>query len=249
MMGNINNSKDSGFTSGYYLCRNAEEVVDAIDKGRIVYTGSKFFDRKATYGAKDSILRFGKYSGGHLMCLSWYDLDDELFYMPNSRGEHRFDGWVNYLRFKDFDKMFSMIALVDVSDAHIISRAKKDREMLEKAKAAGYWNGLNPDIPSKRYEAVLMIMRGKYEWADDTTVLAQSVLDGIWSWNNKDGNVTRGEAIIIIMRGLFGKFDSDLSLYTQAKNLWVWNWLNPDMSATRSQVMLMVMRAKWIVGK
>lgn len=70
MVGNISNARDSGFTSGYYLCKNIDEVMDAIDKGRLVYTGSKYFDWKATYGAKDSILRFGKYSGGHLMCVT-----------------------------------------------------------------------------------------------------------------------------------------------------------------------------------
>lgn len=44
--------------------------------------------------------------------------------MPNSWGDKRFDKGLNYLRFEDFDKMFSMIALIDANDSHLVSKVK-----------------------------------------------------------------------------------------------------------------------------
>lgn len=79
--------------------------------------------------------------------------------MPNSRGDHRFDKGVNYLRFEDFDKMFSMIAMIDMKDSNLVEKVKTDRELLDKAKKDGLWNGTREDSPIVYGELDIMMGR------------------------------------------------------------------------------------------
>lgn len=214
-MWNMKNALDSGFVSGYYLCKNVEEVIDAIDKVRLVYTGSKFFDRKATYAAKDNILRFGKYSGWHLICVTGYDKDKKVLIMPNSRGDHRFDKGVNYLRFEDFDKMFSMIAMIDMKDSNLVEKVKTDRELLDKAKKDGLWNGDREDGQVIYWEMDIMLGRkGRYVLpigipytrpltrSQVATIIKETTKTSktIWNGSNPDAPCTRKMAVLMIMR-------------------------------------------------
>lgn len=41
--------------------------------------------------------------------------------------------------------MYSMIALIDTKDSHIVVKVKSDRELLTKAKTIGIWNGQRGD--------------------------------------------------------------------------------------------------------
>jgi hypothetical protein len=58
MTSNLNMMKDAGYISGWYKCETAEEERVALAQGRLIYTGSKKADRRATYADKDYFAHF-----------------------------------------------------------------------------------------------------------------------------------------------------------------------------------------------
>lgn len=247
LQGNANNAKDNWWLSWYYLTKTIQEMKDAIGRWYIIATWSKYVDWLKTIKSKDSFLVF--VSDGwvadfwHLFCIVWYDDSKQAFIIANSWWDKILHNGLCYVKYTDISKLYSRLACVDKSNTEVVDQIKIDREMLANAQALGYWNGLNPEATSKRYESVLMALRFKYPKMDYNIILTKSVIDWIWNGKRKDDNITRWEAINIVMRWVCGMFGVDQTLYVQARNMWLWNGKNPELPATRAQVMLMVMRA------
>ena len=105
----------------------------AIDKGMMVYTGSKLIDWKATKNNWGNVV-FGS-SYGHAFCITGYERvgNRTRFHIRNSYGEGKFDKGYCYIMGEDIDKLFSIYAIVDKLNTFSL--------LSHKAKVKGIWNG------------------------------------------------------------------------------------------------------------
>lgn len=249
---NALNAKDNSRISGFYKATTVTEMKEALLKGHIIVTGSRYVDWYNVLRSTNKVLTFIQDpSFWHLFPITGFDDTKKCFIIPNSWGKDVLDHGLCYVKYEDIDKLYSRLACVDKPNAEVINQIERDRLDLKEAKDKWYWNGLNPESQAKRYEAILMMLRPSNAWQDDNIILTRSVLDWIRSGKRPDDNITRGETVIIIMRGILNQFWDDTVLYQAGKNMGLWNGNNADSTATRAQVMLMIMRwlriATWIV--
>ena len=197
---------DLGCITGYTLCRSVGEVKQALANGQQVYTGSNQIDWEAT--KKNGMIAVRGTSYGHAFKCDGFDDDKELLTMRNSYWPNAYDNGRFYVRYKDFDILFSCYALTDANSPEIADYQDKVRREL--AKERWYYNGEGNDIPLIRQDAVYMAMRVGNKTKDT----------GIWNKKNPMVYVTEKE------------FKTMLEKATWRKVIWI---MDSDKPITRGQ--------------
>ena len=153
---NVKQAKDEGYISWYVLCRSKEKIQEALAKKRTIQTGS----RNIRYDliGKDNIAVRGEWPG-HLFCLEGYNKIG--FIARDSSWPDRWDNGRFIIPYDMFDVLYSCYAIIDMENKDLIDKVAQDRELLDKAKELGIWNGRRPTDPATREEVVLMLMRQK----------------------------------------------------------------------------------------
>lgn len=162
---------DLGCITGYTLCRSVWEVKQALARGQLIQTGSNSIDWKKTIENDFIVVRGSSY--GHAFMVEGYDDDTELLIMRNSYGNTVMSHGRFFVRYSDFDILYSCYAYADAESKEIRNEQQKRR--LELVVNAGIFNGKDLDKELIRQDAVLMVAKTcKYDEPSDL-------------WNKKNG--------------------------------------------------------------
>lgn len=127
-------ARDSEIIIAYFLCKSADDICENLARGRAIHTGSKKIDWKATKlnAWKIAVIWTG---AAHIFAIVGYDDSKKLFICMNSRGDKWADKGFFYLRYEDYDALYTSHALFDFDDQPIFDAAMtlKD-EILTEAK-------------------------------------------------------------------------------------------------------------------
>lgn len=108
-----------------------------------------------------------------------------------------------YLKYSDFDILYSCYAIVDANSVDtILAYQSMKRQQLAKEK--GWWNGQRSKEPASRYECATMAMR-----MNPSTHESE-----IWNGKNKNSLVTRFEMKTMMERSCKSKFTYEV--YSEA---------------------------------
>lgn len=105
----------------YYKVTTKMEIMEAIGKWYMWYTGSTNIDREATKSSTGNVCVIKEWSPAHIVCLIGYDADH--VYIRNSWALKHMK-----LRWEDLDQLFSIYIIVPKVNANILERAKARME-------------------------------------------------------------------------------------------------------------------------
>jgi len=103
--------KSKGFFDGYVLCSSAQEIKEAIASGNSVQTGSKQINWTKT--KKNNNIAFWWGGSGHFFSIVWYDDRKGWFICINSYWENKYDKGYFYIKYSDFDLLYSAHEVID----------------------------------------------------------------------------------------------------------------------------------------
>lgn len=154
---------DLGCITGYTLCRSVGEVKQALANGQLIQTWSNSIDWKKTIENNFIVVRGQSY--GHAFMCEGYDDDKELLTMRNSYGDIMDKGRF-YVRYSDFDLLYSCYAYADSESKEI--RQEQQKRRLELVVNAWIFNGKDLDKELIRQDAVRMVAKTcKYDEPQD----------------------------------------------------------------------------------
>ena len=145
---------DLGCITGYTLCRSVGEVKQALANGQLIQTGSNSIDWKKTIENNFIVVRGQSY--GHAFMCEGYDDDKELLTMRNSYGDIMDKGRF-YVRYSDFDLLYSCYAYADSESKEI--RQEQQKRRLELVVNAGIFNGKDLEKELIRQDWVRMVAK------------------------------------------------------------------------------------------
>lgn len=202
--------KDLWLIKGYTRCFTLESVKTALAQGQLIYTGSNKIDWQRTAQNWNVVVRGDSY--GHIFCSNGMDEEKRQLTLRDSSGDGRWDKGHFYIKYSDFDILYSCYAIVDGNSVDtILAYQSAKRQALAKEK--GWWNGQRGREPATRYECATMAMR-----MNPSTPESE-----IWNWKNKNTLVTRYEMKTMMERSTKQKFAYEV--YSEAnKNSPITRW-------------------------
>lgn len=145
--------------TGYTNCRSVEECKQALSKGNLIHTWTNKCNWVETHLTKYFVPKDS--SPWHCFAIIGYDDSKQAFIAANSSWETFGDKWLFYIKYSDYDKLFTTSALLDKKDKIIITNYKKmkDEEAIKKSVQAWIISETNLDKPATRYELAIMFGR------------------------------------------------------------------------------------------
>lgn len=157
-------ARDLWYIKGWALIKTVDDAKHSIFKKRPIVVWSNQIKWSLWYN--DPFVLWGDSWSWHAILIIWYD-DDYMgwcFILKNSYWSERYDNWKMYLKYTDFNLLFtSKYSLIDQEDP-ILEYKKQIMENidLEKAKEMfekWYWNWKNPRDPMSRQEVMTVLWR------------------------------------------------------------------------------------------
>lgn len=228
--------------SGYSRCKTLQEVKLAIFNWMNVFTGSNKIDFKQMRLNSNNIAVVSHWPW-HFFEIDWYDDYSKELRIRDSMGEAHWDQWHFYIKYEDFDCLYTCMALVPWAN---IQQAKieADKRTIEKAISLKFtnWERLKDNL--LRYEAVLIVTRVKLWVLDENSLLEQAKIWGIRDGTRRDIYATRGELMLMVAGMLWIRawLDDNQSVLNLVKT-GITLWQDRDSIATREQGILLVTRA------
>lgn len=155
LQGATNLVKDLGCISGFTVCRSLWEVKQALASSQMVQTGSNKIDWKKTRANKNIVVRGESY--GHAFLLVGYDDEKKLLIFKNSYWPLAYDKGLFYVKYDDFDILYSCLAYADNESKEIRNYQATKRRAL--ALERGIYNGKENDLLLIRQDAAAMAER------------------------------------------------------------------------------------------
>ncbi len=182
--------RDLGYTSGHTRCNNLSDVKSALARRQLIQTGSKSIDWKKTRENANIAVRGESY--GHAFIVQWHDNKKKHLICRNSEWEEKYDNGLFYVKYDDFDILYSCYAYVDSDSKEIIEKEQEKRRLAEAVKK-WIWNWQRPNDLLTRFEASAIAIR---------------IGTKIDIWNGKDGQkpVLTRELVAMLERATGKKF-------------------------------------------
>lgn len=116
----------------YFLCNTLEEVLENLARGRAIHSWSKMIDYTAMKSKTEKIAVIGEWPA-HIFAIVGYDDKKRLLICMNSRGTKALsmDKWFFYLKYEDFDTLYTSHALFDFDDAPVVEPAFALRDKIK----------------------------------------------------------------------------------------------------------------------
>ena len=111
LQGALDLAMSQNHISGYTRCETLEQVIDALNRGQLVYTGSNSINFRSTAQNGNIAVRGQAY--GHCFAIFGYLSKDRLLICKNSYWPEAYDKGYFYVKYDDFDVFFSKYAIVD----------------------------------------------------------------------------------------------------------------------------------------
>jgi hypothetical protein len=202
-------AKDLWYIDWFTRCPDVLSAKIALFKKMLIQTGSNKIDWRATH--KNNFIIIPGESYGHAFMIEWYD--DELHggvfilrnsYWPFYGAEGRF-----FLRYEDFDVLFTCYSYVDHSNSDIIRKYQSETRR-KLAIERGIWNGKRENDICTRYEAAQIAMRATNKTSDK----------GLYNGINKDSPCTRYEAVLMLQLGSNREFSFAINNLSKKITRW-----------------------------
>lgn len=193
--------KDLWYIKGYTRCIWLESVKSALANWQLVYTGSNQIDWGRTAQNGNIVVRGASY--WHIFCTNGFNDETRLVTCRDSSGEHKWDNGHFYVKYSDFDILYSCYAIVDANSVDSI-QAYQSAKRQALAKEKGWWNWQRGKEPATRFECYAMASR-----MNPSTPESE-----IWNKKNPNSLVTRFEMKTMMERSTKSKFTYEV--YSEA---------------------------------
>lgn len=155
---------DLGCITWYTLCRSVGEVKQALANGQLIQTWSNSIDWKKTIENDFFVVRGSSY--WHAFMCEGYDDVNEILIMRNSYWPTIMEKGRFFVKYADFDILYSSYAYADSESKEI--RQEQQKRRLELVVKAWIFNWKDLDKELIRQDAVLMVAKTcKYDEPQD----------------------------------------------------------------------------------
>jgi len=227
--------------SGYTKCSTLQEVKTAIFNDMNIFTGTRNIDFKKMRENGNNIAVKSPWPW-HFFEIDWYDDYSQELRVRDSMWEKAWDNWHFYIKYSDFDCLYTCMALVPWANIHQ-AKIEADKRTIEKAISLKITNGDRLKDPLSRRDGALLVGRIFLQASDDNSLLEQAKIAHIWNGERPNDPILRWELMLMLSGALKIRTNDDNESILNLVKTGITLGQNRKNIATREEGILLVTRA------
>lgn len=158
---NLQDAIADWFIAWYWVCKNLQEVKQALARGNLVATGTNSCDWSKV--KNDFMFHYIKNWAGHLVCIEGYDDEKWVLIVRDSMGQDtpKRDKGRFYIKYEDYKYLFTCYEIYPIRYKNLINKYKKmtDQELIKKIVDLWLMNWKDMEKPMTREMLAIVMWR------------------------------------------------------------------------------------------